>query len=84
MKFSLASAIASLVLAVGVVHGQSVRSSAAPASDTILIVSTAVPIRLAGFEARRRMGIGRFITDSVLRGEESRPLTWCCEHTFPD
>jgi hypothetical protein len=75
MKFSLASATALLGLAVGAVNGQAIRSTASPASDPVVIVSTAVPIPLAGFEARRRMGIGRFITDSVLRAEESRPLT---------
>lgn len=75
MKFSLASSTALLVLAFGVVNGQSVPIMASPASDTVVIVSTAVPIRLAGFEARRKMGFGRFITDSVLRAEAARPLT---------
>ena len=44
-------------------------------TDSVLIIAKAVPVRLAGFEARRRMGIGRFVTDSVLRVDNSRPLS---------
>jgi hypothetical protein len=44
-------------------------------NDSVLIVAKAVPVRLVGFEARRRMGIGRFITDSVLHIDGSRQLT---------
>ncbi|MEP6495855.1 MAG: hypothetical protein ABJF01_24460 [bacterium] len=53
------------------------------ASDTIRIVAGEVPSRLADFEARRRRGIGRFITDSVLRAEESRPLTMVLRSHLP-
>ncbi|HTE44234.1 MAG TPA: hypothetical protein VK636_03230 [Gemmatimonadaceae bacterium] len=49
--------------------------SARDASDSVVIVAKRVPSRLAEFEARRQRGIGRFITDSVLRAEDSHPLT---------
>ena len=34
----------------------------------------AVPLKLQDFEMRRRMGIGRFLTDSVLQKEATQPI----------
>jgi len=51
--------------------------------DSVVIVASRVSSRLAGFEARRRRGIGRFITDSLLRGEESRPLAMVLRTYLP-
>jgi hypothetical protein len=109
MKFSLASAVAPLVLAFAAVAARPARLSASPqravaetlhvasksvdhagasrrdttTSDSVLIVAKAVPVRLVGFEARRRMGIGRFITDSVLRSEDARQLTMVLRAHLP-
>lgn len=48
-----------------------------------MILSKAIPVRLVGFEVRRRLGIGRFITDSILHAEESRSLTMVLRAYIP-
>lgn len=42
-----------------------------------------VPLKLQDFEMRRRMGIGRFLTDSVLRKEPARPIASIMARHFP-
>lgn len=42
--------------------------------DTVRVFAPAVPQRLEAFETRRRMAIGRFLTDSVLEKEGNRSL----------
>jgi hypothetical protein len=44
--------------------------------DTMRTKATALPsFMMRDYEMRRRMGIGRFITDSMLRADSTRPLT---------
>src|SRR5512146_2502431 len=43
----------------------------------------AVPLKLQDFEMRRRMGIGRFLTDSVLQKEAMRPIADIMARHFP-
>lgn len=42
--------------------------------DTVKVTAPRVPIRLEAYEARRRMGIRRFLTDSMLQRERARDL----------
>lgn len=49
---------------------------------TTAIVAT-VPLKLQEFEMRRRMGIGRFLTDSVLDAERARPIASIMARHFP-
>jgi len=43
--------------------------------DTVRTKTTALPSLMMGeYEMRRRMGIGRFITDSMLRADSTQPL----------
>lgn len=46
----------------------------APTLDTVRVEATRVALRLAEFEARRREGLGRFLTDSMLREDRTRSL----------
>jgi hypothetical protein len=43
----------------------------------------AVPLKLQVFEMRRRMGIGRFLTDSVLQKETTQPIASIMARHFP-
>ena len=51
--------------------------------DTITVFGQVVPRRLREFEARRHMGIGRFVTDSVLEREGNRSLALVLSMRFP-
>jgi hypothetical protein len=42
-----------------------------------------VPLKLQDFEMRRRMGIGRFLTDSVLQKEPAQPIASIMTRHFP-
>lgn len=53
------------------------------ALDTVRVVDKRPSIRMAEFESRRRMGIGRFLTDSVLRDDRSQSLQWVLATRFP-
>jgi hypothetical protein len=59
----------------------------APAPAVLDTVTTtakpSVPDRLRDFEFRRKMGIGRFLTDSMLRSEPIQPLTGILARRFP-
>jgi hypothetical protein len=51
--------------------------------DTVTVMGRVVPTRLKDFEIRRRTGLGRFVTDSVLEKEASRPLSLLISTRFP-
>lgn len=51
--------------------------------DTVTTSKPAVPDRLRDFELRRQMGIGRFLTDSMLRAEPIQPLVGILARRFP-
>ena len=42
--------------------------------DTVRVASSPVPLRLQEYETRRRLGIGRFLTDSLLLREKDGSL----------
>ena len=63
------------------VHFQLERASVA--LDTMRIVDRSTEIRMAEFESRRRMGIGRFLTDSMIREDRSQSLQWLLATRFP-
>src|SRR5262245_24538155 len=49
--------------------------------DTVRTKTTALPSLMMGdYEMRRRMGIGRFITDSMLRADSTQPLASILEN----
>ncbi len=51
--------------------------------DTVRVLGRWVPARLAEFEQRRRMGIGRFLTDSALEREGNRSVALVLSMRFP-
>jgi hypothetical protein len=51
--------------------------------DTVRVFGQLVPARLQEFETRRHMGIGRFLTDSVLEKEGNRSLAIALSMRFP-
>jgi CarboxypepD_reg-like domain len=51
--------------------------------DTVTVMGRIVPRRLKDFEIRRQFGIGKFVTDSVLEKEASRPLSDILTMRFP-
>ncbi len=51
--------------------------------DTVRVTSRTVPARMIQFETRRRVGIGRFLTDSVLEKEAGRSLAQVLSMRFP-
>jgi hypothetical protein len=51
--------------------------------DTVTVMGRVVPTRLKDFEIRRRTGLGRFVTDSALEKEASRPLSLLLSMRFP-
>ncbi|HVX38641.1 MAG TPA: carboxypeptidase regulatory-like domain-containing protein [Gemmatimonadaceae bacterium] len=60
--------------------GESVRLTielvhTAPMLDTIRVLAAPLSVRMQEFETRRKMGIGDFLTDSVIAKEGNRPLT---------
>lgn len=58
-------------------------SRAVSVLDTVTVMGHVVPTRLKDFEIRRRTGLGRFVTDSVLEKESSRPLSLLLSMRFP-
>lgn len=60
-------------------------SPSPPVLDTVRTTakSSVVPLRLQNFEMRRRMGIGRFLTDSVLLKERTQPIASIMARHFP-
>jgi hypothetical protein len=51
--------------------------------DTVRIEGRRVPARLQEFETRRRLGIGRFLSDSVLEREGNHSLSLTLSMRFP-
>lgn len=51
--------------------------------DTVRVTAARVPAGLQPFESRRRMGIGRFLTDSQLVKEWDRPFALVAMTHFP-
>lgn len=52
--------------------------------DTVRAISKTLPNLMMGeFESRRRMGIGRFLTDSMLMADSTLPLADIIERHFP-
>lgn len=51
--------------------------------DTVTVFGRVVPARLQEFETRRHMGIGRFLTDSVLQQEGGQSLTLALSMRLP-
>ncbi len=51
--------------------------------DTVTVFGRVVPARLQEFEMRRHMGIGRFLTDSVLEKEGDQSLAVALSMRFP-
>lgn len=52
--------------------------------DTVRTVAkTTSNLHMSEFEARRRMGIGRFLTDSMLRADSTQPLASIIERHVP-
>ena len=58
-------------------------SRAVSVLDTVTVMGRVVPTRLKDFEIRRNTGLGRFVTDSVLEKEASRPLSLVLSTRFP-
>lgn len=58
-------------------------SRATSALDTVRVFGQPAPARLQEFVTRRRLGIGRFLTDSVLEKEGSRSLVLVLSMRFP-
>jgi hypothetical protein len=59
------------------------RLEAAPSLDTVRITAQNHPRRMDEFFSRLRMGIGRFLTDSVLAKEKNRDLALVLSMRFP-
>jgi hypothetical protein len=57
--------------------------SRATSLDTVTVLGRVVPARLQEFEMRRHMGIGRFLTDSVLEKEGDQSLAVALSMRFP-
>jgi hypothetical protein len=57
--------------------------SPATTLDTVTVFGRVVPVRLQEFETRRHMGIGRFLTDSVLEKEGDQSLAVALSMKFP-
>jgi hypothetical protein len=57
--------------------------SRATTLDTVTVFGRVVPPRLQEFEMRRHMGIGRFLTDSVLEKEGDQSLAVALSMKFP-
>ncbi len=51
--------------------------------ERVTIEDRATPASLTEFEVRRRMGVGHFLTDSILRREGQRPLANILASRFP-
>jgi hypothetical protein len=51
--------------------------------DTVRVSDTKPSLRLAEFERRRSMGIGRFLTDSMLADDKTRSLQYVLATRFP-
>jgi hypothetical protein len=52
--------------------------------DAVRTIAKTLPnLRMGEFEARRRMGIGRFLTDSILRADSTQPLAIILERRIP-
>lgn len=52
--------------------------------DTVTTSAKArIPLKLQDFEWRRRMGIGRFLTDSILLAERTKPIARIMETHLP-
>ena len=62
-----------------------VLSPSPPVLDTVRTTAkaSAVPLKLQDFEMRRHMGIGRFLTDSVLQKERTQPIASIMARHFP-
>lgn len=58
-------------------------SRATSTLDTVTVFRRVVPARLQEFETRRHMGIGRFLTDSVLEKEGDQSLAVALSMRFP-
>lgn len=56
---------------------------AASALDTVRVTDKKIFPRMEEFEARRKMGIGRFLTDSALREDRSQSMQWVLAARFP-
>lgn len=63
------------------VHFELERVSAA--LDTVRVVDKKPSLRLAEFETRRREGIGRFLTDSVLANDKTQSMQYVLASRFP-
>jgi hypothetical protein len=51
--------------------------------DTVRVTAAPVPLRLQPFETRRRMGFGRFLTDTQLVADWNRPFAYVAMSRFP-
>jgi Carboxypeptidase regulatory-like domain len=56
---------------------------AASALDTVRVTDRKISPRMEEFESRRKMGIGRFLTDSALRDDRSQSMQWVLASRFP-
>jgi len=55
----------------------------ANALDTVRVTDRKILPRMEEFESRRKMGIGRFMTDSALRDDRSQSMQWVLASRFP-
>jgi hypothetical protein len=63
------------------VHFQLERVTAA--LDTVRVTDRKILPRMEEFESRRKMGLGRFLTDSALRDDRSQSMQWVLASRFP-